>query len=116
MTRLFAVFLIVALSGCSRDPAGIRITQEAPPSKAETQPRSEPVFYNGKTYQLDFAPAPVGGYAMTISHMSAAQRKDAEAVATSALRQFACKAGQQAKLLTEPNYASGQWHMMTVCG
>ena len=115
MTRLFAVFLIVALSGCSRDPAGIRITQEAPPSKAETQPRSEPVFYNGKTYQLDFAPAPVGGYAMTISHMSAAQRKDAEAVATSALRQFACKAGQSGKLLSEPNYQAGQWHLIVQC-
>ena len=115
MTRFILIFCLVVLSACSHEASSIRITKELEAAKVSSPPRSEPVFYNGKTYQLDFAPAPTGGYAMTVSHMSAAQRKDAEAVATSALRQFACKAGQSGKLLSEPNYQAGQWHLIVQC-
>ena len=59
--------------------------------------RSEPIFYNGKTYQLDFGPASGGAYDMVVSGMSSKQKKDAVAVATSALG-----------LLCLPGWAEGQ--------
>jgi hypothetical protein len=117
MNRFVSLFIVgLTLSACSHDPAGIRITkQEAAPAMVQAQPRSEPVFYNGKTYQINFTPAPAGGYAMAVGGMSAAQQKDAVAVATSSLRQFACKSNQIGKLLSQAQYSGGQWQMTAHC-
>lgn len=103
-----------ALSGCAEDP-GVRITRDkpaAPPVAA----RSEPIFYNGKTYRLEFSPATGGVYDMAVSGMSPKQQKDAVAVATSSLAYFACPDGQRGKLQGSPAYAEAKWRMQAKCG
>ena len=113
------VILLVAAAGlvaCSNDPA-VRITSGKPKAAAPApQARSEPIFYNGKTYRLDFAPKGSGVYDMTVSGMSGKQQKDAEAVATSSLGYFACPEGQRGKLQNTPAYANAKWRMQAKCG
>ena len=115
--HIHSVMLLTAaaalLAACSQDPA-VRITREkkAPPAVA----RSEPIFYNGKTYRLDFSPREAGVYDMAVSGMSAKQRKDAEAVATSSLGYFACPEGQRGKLQNTPSYTEAKWRMQAKCG
>jgi PBP1b-binding outer membrane lipoprotein LpoB len=112
------VAFALVLAGCSQSTSGVRITQGAPqasPAVVQAAPKSEPVFYNGKIYQINFEPVPSGGYAMAVSGMSAAQQKDAVAVSTSSLRQFACKEKQSGKLLTQPIYSDSKWRMTAHC-
>ena len=112
------MILLVAAAGlvaCSNDPS-VRITSGKPKAAAAPQARSEPVFYNGKTYQLDFGPRGGGVYDMTVSGMSGKQQKDAEAVATSSLGYFACPEGQRGKLQNKPSYANAKWRMQAKCG
>jgi hypothetical protein len=116
----FVIFIAVssALAACSQSPNGVRITQEAPqaaPAIVQATSKTEPVFYNGKVYQISFAPDPSSGYAMAVSGMSATQQKDAVAVSTSSLRQFACKEKQTGKLLTQPIYSDNKWRMTAHC-
>jgi hypothetical protein len=105
---------VAALSGCDSGP-GARITRDkpAPPPAAA---RSEPIFYNGKTYRLDFGPVGGGAYDMVVSGMTAKQQKDAVAVATSSLGYFACPDGQRGKLAGNPVYADSKWRMQARCG
>jgi len=79
-------------------------------------PRSEPIFYNGKTYRLDFAPKGSNLFEMAVSGMGPSQQKDAAAVATSSLGYFACPEGQKGKLQAKPVYTGGQWRMQARCG
>jgi hypothetical protein len=120
MNRNLLVILAVTLAACTSQESNIRVTAEqpvkpAPKTAAVPQTRTEPVFYNGKTYQLHFAPAGPGTYAMTVSGMSAGQRKDAEAVATSSLRYFACKEGYTGKLTDQPRYETSIWKLTARC-
>ena len=119
MVRIFLLFLIVSsLVACSQSPSGVRITKAAiqsVPVVVQSPAKSEPVFYNGKIYQVAFVSDPAGGYAMTVTGMAVSQQKDAVAVATSSLRQFACGAKQSGKLLSQPQYDGGQWHMTAHC-
>jgi hypothetical protein len=116
---VFLVLIPTALSGagCTKQPSA-RIETAAPVPPPTQLPdikyRSEPVFYNGKTYKLSFGQGQ-GAYAMKVSGMTAAQKKDAVAVATSSLRYFVCKDGQQTKITAEPAYRDGQWQMAARC-
>ena len=103
----------VALAGCDGG-SGARITRDkpAPPPVAA---RSEPIFYNGKTYRLDFSPASGGVYDMIVSGMTAKQQKDAIAVATSSLGYFACPDGKRGKLMDNPVYEESKWRMQARC-
>jgi hypothetical protein len=90
MKRSLALMILsvaVVITGCEGGP-GARITRNKPAPAPVA--RSEPIFYNGKTYQLDFRPGGAGIYDMTVSGMTAKQQKDAIAVATSSLGYFAC--------------------------
>ena len=78
----------------------MRITNDKPEAP-QSPPRSEPIFYNGKTYRLDFSPRGSGVYDMAVSGMSSGQQKDAMAVATSSLGYFACPDGQKGRLQNE---------------
>ena len=112
--RPWLILLLAAgLAACDGGP-GARIIRDkpAPPPTA----RSEPIFYNGKTYRLDFSPSGAGLYDMTVSGMGAKQQADAEAVATSSLGYFACPEGQRGKLTTNPAYSGGKWRMQARCG
>jgi hypothetical protein len=107
------VLAAVALAGCDASTSA-RITRDkpAPPPVAA---RSEPIFYNGKTYRLDFSPASGGVYDMAVSGMTAKQQKDAIAVATSSLGYFACPNGKRGKLMDNPVYEDSKWRMQARC-
>jgi len=102
------------LAGCKQSST-VRITGEAPPAPVAA-PRSEPIFYNGKTYHLDFAPGTGGAFDMAVGGMNAKQEKDAVAVATSSLRYFACPEGKTGKLTNKPAYDGGAWKLQARCG
>ncbi len=110
--------IILALAACSTPTSGVRIAKtelQAAPAVVQTQPKSEPVFYNGKIYQVAFAPDPAGGYAMSVSGMQVTQQKDAVTVSTSSLRHFACKEKQSGRLLTQPTYVDKKWRINAHC-
>lgn len=115
---LVAAVLIGLLSGCAKDNSAIRVTNEvkSPAAVPDVQNRREPIFYNGKTYQLDFAPLKGGNYAMAVNGMSPSQQKDAIAVATSSLRYFKCPDGQNGLLTGKPSYVDAQWRLTARCG
>ncbi len=113
LERCMILLLAVGLAACDGGP-GARITRDKP--QPPPTARSEPIFYNGKTYRLDFSPQSAGVYDMVVSGMSAKQQKDAEAVATSSLGYFACPEGQRGKLTTNPVYSAGKWRMQARCG
>ena len=93
----------------------VRITSDKPPA-VQTKSRSEPIFYNGKTYHLDFSSVDgSNAFDMRVSGMGAKQRKDAVAVATSSLGYFACPDGQKGRLVGEPAFADSKWRMRAKC-
>ncbi len=111
-------FIALVLIGCSSRDTGVRVTAEKPaaPVVPIAKPRSEPIFYNGKTYHLDFAPSGGGVFAMVVKGMNAKQQKDAVAVATSSLRYFACPEGKTGVLDNKPSYNGSTWSMNAHCG
>lgn len=119
MNRILLPLLTFALAACTAQNPQVRVTAEQPPAqpapKAVLQTRNEPIFYNGKTYQLRFAPGAAGAYAMSVAGMGSNQSKDATAVATSSLRYFACKEGMTGKLTSAPRYDGKVWHMTVRC-
>lgn len=110
---------LVAATACGKKP-DVDIVRNKPvvaAPKAIAQSRSEPIFYNGKTYQLDFSRTATSGvYALSVAGMSAKQQKDAVAVATSSLGYYACPEGQRGKLTNTPAYAESKWTMTARCG
>ena len=116
MNRKIIFFLTaVTLAACTKSPSTVRITNEPAAAVVQATPRSEPIFYNGKTYTLDFSPQVGGGYAMAVSPMTGKQEKDAVAVATSALRYYACKDSQKSSLASKPRFAENAWRMTAKC-
>lgn len=102
------------LASCGSEPQ-VRVTKDKP-AAPQAAARSEPIFYNGKTYRLDFSPKGSGIYDMAVSGMSSKQQKDAEAVATSSLAYYACPDGQRGKLQNRPSYKDSKWRMQARCG
>jgi hypothetical protein len=117
MNRI-ALILALLLAACSREPVRIENTKPAEPPPTKPAPvvkfRKEPIFYNGKTYQLSFGEGK-GDTAMRVAGMTAKQQKDAEAVATSSLRYFKCKDSQSSKLTSGPRYIENVWEMTARC-
>ena len=113
-TRMAICVCILALAaGCS----GGKKFRMTGGQTVQTTSRSEPIFYNGKTYRLDYAYAEERqSFDMKVSGMSAKQEKDAVAVATSSLRYFACLDGQQGRLTGAPAYDGGVWNLQAKCG
>ncbi len=112
------IILLLLLTACTREPQ-VRIEEKPvaqPPAKPapSVKLRKEPIFYNGKIYQLSFGEGQ-GGMLMRVAGMNAKQQKDAEAVATSSLRYFKCKDGQGSKLNTAPRYVDSVWEMTARC-
>lgn len=112
-------FCLFALAACGKKP-DVDIVRNNPATvapKTIAKSRSEPIFYNGKTYQLDFGPtANTGVFALSVAGMNAKQQKDAVAVATSSLGYYACPDGQRGQLTTKPAYAANKWAMTAKCG
>jgi hypothetical protein len=92
----------------------VRLTNDTPRPAAVTA-KTEPVFYNGKTYQVSFVPSPDGSGTLAIAGMGAAQSKDASGLAVSAFHHFACKDTEQARLATTPSFDGVAWHASARC-
>ena len=110
------IFLLstMALMACSNQPK-VEITHNS--GAVQTQSRSEPVFYNGKTYRLDYSfNNSTQAFDLRVSGMGAKQQKDAGDLASSALGHFACPTNRRAQLLNAPSYAGGVWAMAAKCG
>jgi hypothetical protein len=105
----------VFLTACE-SKSTVRVSNGRPVA-VETKSRSEPIFYNGKTYQLDFNFVEGSGtFDMRVSGMGPKQKNDAVAVATSSLGYYACPEGQKGRLQGEPAYAGTRWRMQAKCG
>jgi hypothetical protein len=116
MNRLVLLAAVAAVATGCKSGSSVRITNDKP-APVQAASRSEPIFYNGKTYRLDFGPSGTAGtFDMAVSGMSPKQKKDAVAVATSSLGYFACPEGQRGKLQNEPAYADAKWRMQARCG
>jgi len=103
------------LAGCKAGSNGITINQHSG-GEVQTTSRSEPVFYNGKTYQLDYTYTKSSkAFDMRVSGMGPKQQKEAEAVAISSLRHFACPDGQSSQMIGAPSYADGVWSVQAKC-
>jgi hypothetical protein len=114
---VFAIGSGLLAAGCSQNGSGVRVTNDtAAAAVSADERRREPVFFNGKTYQLEFAPAGGGRFAMAVSGMSKGQQKDAVTLATSSLRYFKCADGQNGVLADKPKYVEDQWRMTARCG
>ena len=114
----FAALTCLLLAACSQDPSGIRLIQEKQAEAAASitlKAKTEPVFYNGKTYQVSLAPEADGFSSVKIADMGPKQAKDASALATSALFHFACKDSQKAVLATPPAFDGTVWSTSGTC-
>src|SRR5215208_714132 len=95
------------LAGCT---TGSKVTFNRGTASVQTAARSEPIFYNGKTYQLDYNYIEgQGAFDMKMSGLSPKQQQDAMNIATSGLSYFACPDGQRGKLIGMPIYVSKKW-------
>jgi hypothetical protein len=118
MKKILLIALLVGLSACSQKDNGVRVSADKPAVKPTPKAvsRSEPVFYNGKTYRVNLTPGQNGVYDVAINGMSGVQQKDAVAVATSSVRYFGCPDGKTGKLNNSPVYEGGSWKMSARCG
>ncbi|MGH6853989.1 MAG: hypothetical protein ACREDX_10630 [Aestuariivirga sp.] len=105
---------VLLLAGC-KTSNNITINQGSI-AAAQTKSRSEPIFYNGKTYRLDYSYMQSSkAFDMRVSGMGPKQQKDAVAVATSGLRYFACTDSQSSQMIGGPSYAGGVWNVQARC-
>lgn len=114
----FAAATCLLLAACSQDPSGIRLIQEKQAeatANVAMKAKTEPVFYNGKTYQVSLEPEGEGHARVRIADMGPRQAKDASALATSALFHFACKDSQKAVLTESPVFVDGGWKTLGHC-
>jgi len=113
-----ALVAMLLLAACSQ-PKDVQITRSS--QQVQTASRSEPIFYNGKHYNLRYSYSDADKVfdmkvTGTTSAMKAGDQKDAVAIATSALGHFACPDGQRGKLSNTPKFAGGAWTMQARCG
>jgi hypothetical protein len=103
------------LAGCVTKPD---VSVNRGPATVQTGTRSEPVYYNGKTYHLDYTytPAQGGVFDMKISGLSPKQQQDAMNIAISSLGYFACPDGQRGKIRGLPIYVDRKWNLFAQCG
>jgi hypothetical protein len=118
MQRFFCLAAAVLLIASCAEKPKVNVTSKV--QKVQTASRSEPIFYNGKTYRLRYSyNETLAAFDMKVSgetaRMTDAQQKDAEAIATSSLRYFACPDGQSGRLSGNPRYGDGTWALQARC-
>jgi hypothetical protein len=118
MFRLtISALALLALGACSqKEPADLRFTHNTGAAPVQTASRSEPVFYNGHTYRLDYSfQTASNSFAARVSGMKPTQQAEAVGLTTSAIGHFACPSGH-GKLAGTPSYETGVWSVPTACG
>lgn len=104
---------LVLLGACTSSKVNINRST----ATVQTKSRSEPIFYNGKTYQLDYTYSEAQGtFDMKVSGLSPKQQQDATNIAISSLGYFACPDGQRGKIRGMPIYVDGKWSLLAKCG
>jgi hypothetical protein len=116
MNRLSVLLCAAVLVTACAEKSQVSVTHNAAAGKVQTKSRSEPIFYNGKTYQLDYDHVDGATFDMRVSGMGPKQQKDAVAVATSSLGYFACPEGQKGQLTGAPRYEGNVWKLAARCG
>jgi hypothetical protein len=103
---------LALLGGCSTSKVNINRTS----AMVQTAPRSEPIHYNGKTYQLDYVYVDgKGAFDMKVTGLGPKQEQDALNITTSALSYFACPDGQRGKIMGLPIYVGRKWTVYAKC-
>jgi hypothetical protein len=118
-TVLSVLGFSVLLAACSK--SGNIDINSGGPRTVQTQSRSEPIFYNGKHYALNYAyndatkafDMKVSG---TTAKMKPDSQKDAINIASSSLGYFACPDGQRGRLVGSPKFDGGVWALQARCG
>ena len=113
MKEIAVICCLALLGACSSSNVKINRTT----ATVQTTSRSEPIFYNGKTYQLDYNYIEgQGAFDMKVSGLKPQQQQDAVNIATSALSYFACPDGQRGKIIGLPIYVGKKWTAYGRCG
>jgi geranylgeranyl pyrophosphate synthase len=118
MKNVLLIMMVLGLAACMQKDNAVRVSSQKTVAKTvapKVAARSEPVFYNGKTYQMNMQPQANGLFDLSIGGMGAGQQKDAVAVATSSLRYFGCVEGKTGKLTNAPAYVGSSWKMSARC-
>ncbi len=114
MKKLMAIACILVLPAACTTRSKIEVSHVAP--TVQTKSRSEPIFYNGKNYQLDYAfNEALGVFDMKVSGLGPNQHKDATNIATSSLAYYACPDGLHGRLTGAPSYVEGKWALQAKC-
>lgn len=114
IVTVVTVGFCLALAGCAAKPK-VEITRKEP--SVQTTSRSEPIYYNGKTYQLDYSyNSGQRLFDMKVSGLGPAQRQDAINIATSGLSYYSCPDSRRAKLQGSPSFKDGFWNIKAMCG
>jgi hypothetical protein len=119
LTVLSVLGLAVLLAACSK--AGHVDINSGGPRTVQTQSRSEPIFYNGKHYALNYTyNDATKAFDMKVSGTTAAMKpdsqRDAVNIASSSLGYFACPDGQRGHLVGSPKFDGGVWALQARCG
>jgi len=115
MQKLIVIALGLALLGACASKSKVNINRTS--QTVQTNSRSEPIFYNGKTYQLDYTYAGgQGAFDMKVSGLGPKQQQDAVNITTSSLAYFACPDGQRGKIIGSPTYVDDKWTIQAKCG
>ncbi len=108
------ICVFAVLTGCAAKPD---ISVNRGPATVQTGSRSEPIYYNGKTYKLDYTYSEAQGlFDMRISGLGPRQQQDAINIAISSLGYFACPDGQRGKIKGLPIYVDRKWNLFAQCG
>lgn len=108
------IVLITAIAACASKPK-VEVTRSEP--QIQTNSRSEPIFYNGKTYQLDYEfNQGQNLFDMKVSGLGPSNKQDAINIATSALSYYSCPDSKRGRLKGSPAYNGGKWSLKASCG
>ena len=113
---ILAAASLAALAGCAGQ-SNVKVTSGA---TVQTQSRSEPIFYNGQHYSINYTyndalklfDMRVSGTSVA---MTARDGDAATAIATSALRYFACPDKLSSRLIGEPRFSPPVWSLQARC-
>ena len=121
MNRNVLALLCVSVLAAACSKGGNVDINSGGPRKVQTQSRSEPIFYNGKHYALNYTyNESTKVFDMKVSGattaMKADSQKDAVNIASSSLGYFACPDGQRGHLVGSPKFNGGVWALQARCG
>lgn len=112
---MLTLAVMAALSACASKPK-VDVKRSAA-SEIQTTSRSEPIFYNGKTYQLDYDfNQGDNRFDMKVSGLGPNNKQDAINIATSALSYYSCPDNRRGRLQGTPVYNAGKWDVKAMCG